>query len=301
MIKIYPQLINEESLKNWTYADCENYISAENDKLFAPSAKETDLIKEKGLTLDDTRYLLKYFGTYSNVLNQPNEELIKILTNHYKFKLDYLEYMNYVDDSTFDNALSSLFNVKVSAATPPAAYIDNYVIIPTFPYYAYPNDPVHKDAGTQNYYTYRYQSEKAVELYRAIYGSGTTPTFTNIWGAYSSYSNGAHEGIDMVGGAGSTIKYPVNGSGTVKKPRSAILVVQKTSASKSFFFLHMTNRTTSSTVNTGDSLGKEGNIGNGDGGAHLHFAMEDGVTTSTHSATNNHDLDSFNPYKYNVY
>ncbi len=305
MLQIYPEL-SYEHVSTWSYEECQEYIDSVNDRIFASTEGEKVQLLAKGVTLNDARYLLKYYDSYEAVIEASESELIEILSNYYQFKIDFVDYMNYVEESNNQNNLLSGLVLKANAATPPNAYIDNYVQIPSFPYYAYPNDYVHVDAGTDNQYTIRTQSIQAVNLFHDIFGQSATPKFTNIWGAYSSYSKGAHEGIDMVGSSGASIKNPISGTGIVKTPSSSALVVQKDSTvsssyDRSFFFLHMTNRTTLSSVSKGTSLGKQGNVGNGDGGAHLHFAAEKGLVTGTHSAKNNHNLDSANPYSYSIY
>lgn len=106
-LRLYPELTSE-TVENWTYNDFDAYIEKKNDEIYAPTEEEAEALINKGLTLDDARYLLKVFHSYETILEQPNEVLKDYIVDYYTFKIDYLHSLKKVEAynknrSRFDN------------------------------------------------------------------------------------------------------------------------------------------------------------------------------------------------------
>jgi len=297
---IYPEL-DDDTIINWTYGDYDKYKKKKNKELFKIEEKILKEFQKRNITEDDALYLKKQFFSYESALAQDDETLKKVLEEYYTAKLEYLEYLNSLEDT---NDLLGLLHNTVYAATPPSNKLQYYFSMSSFANYSsiYLPDWVHVDSDTQYYSTRIVQEAACVSLHQEMYGSSSF-VLTNIWGSYGSSRSGAygpHEGIDFAGQDGNIIKSPV--SGTVRDgndPDWVVIVSDDFYSERSYFFMHMSDIYVSDgdSVEEGDPIGKQSDV-NAPGGSHLHYAVELGDTGSTTSAGANHDIDSYWPYHY---
>ena len=303
MAIVFPEL-SEEQIRKMTYKDYENYSYSKTIKRLTPDEKTLEELERRGITLDDFFYLRKCYDDDASILAEDDAVLRSALKKHYLFKLDYARAVS--NDSDYQNAV--IPQSERDNNEPTRYNLTLYERVPSFQYYKEPNDYFLKTTNTQ-YYAYRVDQEAAaLSAYNAIYASlppNTDPNayyFTNLYGTLSRWHQGAHEGIDMV--------YSVNGNNTpnvrsitpgtasvpVNNDNSGAVKVYHSSYG-SAIYAHMTNRIVSgsgtATVSAGTVIGKQGSVGNTNGGKHVHFEI-----ATTMQKCDNDVLTSSSPYLF---
>ncbi len=285
---LYPELA-ELDLNVWTNSDFELYIKKQNDEIFKPSKNQAVELLKRGITFEDARYLLKEFHSYDSILAQSDEILKEYLEDYYKFKENYVKELRTIE--RINKELLSNNDFAIMSSPPTNLQGTTYRYVSSVPYYG--SDWFHIDSETHiSDYKYWY-GEGAKNIWTLIYGSGS-PVITNMWGSWSVSQQGAHEGIDFAGTHQIQLKSPLAGNVILRNATNGTLVVYN--GSYSFFFMHMSNLNQNQSVNIGDILGRQSNLGNAVG-SHLHFAVESGYKTTT-SYGNDHILGSSSPYMF---
>jgi murein DD-endopeptidase MepM/ murein hydrolase activator NlpD len=293
---IYPEL-TDVNMSEWTNEKYEQYITTRNDELFKPNNEQLSQFKKRQIELDDARYLLKIYHSYDNILDQSDETLREHLEKLYIFKLKYLNDLNSIELANLNSK-----GISMNSYAIPESKKTKYTYVSGLESYAYGNgDWFHNDTQTHIDDNASFYMSQAHNIHRAIYGN-VTPRFTNLWGTYSSSQGGAHEGIDMCPTDGPyqpPLKSVVNGTVIGINTSVGKVVIKGAPAGydQSFFYYHMSsdNVDEDEIVYSGiTTIGNEGSKGNSTGD-HLHFAVEDGITTSTGKESDDR-LTSENPY-----
>lgn len=284
--KIYPQLETVD-MTDWTHEEFQNYFMKVDAITYAPNADQAKRFAERNITLADARYLLKEFHSYDTILAQSDALLKDILEKRNQFNLDFANYVSQIGSS----------GVTINA-TPPPEHIDKYVEI-YMPGYAYQPDFFHVNSYSWDPDEATWQSNKTKAAFRVIYNVSLSvpPYITNMWGTYSSSSNGAHEGIDIAYGQTPPV-YSI-AKGQVRSTSTDIGRVEiydNTVTYNTLFYNHLSQILVSNPVNYFGRIGNQGDVGAKKGQYHVHIQVEHGIDPIQHSATNNHNLDSANPY-----
>lgn len=281
--KTNPEL-SKEDLSEWTYYQYNQYEYEKNIKQFMPSDEIMAAIKNRNMTVDDFKYLRKFYGSDDEIIEQSDEELSKILVEWYKIKLYYAKAVS--NDPFYSKLDNSTGN--------PAKYNPSlYTTVASFQNYSYTNDLFLTSVKT-HLSNYRiYQESAALKAFNAIYArpsSNTSATFTNLYGTYSQSQGGAHEGIDMVYSSTPDVHTITGGAASIVSTYNGAVRVTHTNYG-SAIYAHMTNCQTG-TKNAGEKIGNQGNVGNATGN-HVHFE----IATSMNSEDND-SLGSSSPYLF---
>lgn len=107
--KIHPGLENED-LENWTIGESEEYTKEENIRELATRFTDEQLeeLNERGILVEDTRYLFKEYHTADNILSKSDAALKNTLEGYYTFNIgmtlgfDVAEQLLSVDSGTLN-------------------------------------------------------------------------------------------------------------------------------------------------------------------------------------------------------
>lgn len=281
---IYPQL-EDIDISNWTFGDFQEFYTKVDNKTYAPDSETAIKLSKRNINLADARYLLKEFHTYENILAQPDSLLKSILEKRNKHSLEYVTYVTNHDKSEVD-----------VLATPPPEHIHRYVYI-NFPGYGW--DYFHVDSGSDNPNTALWQSGMAKSAFWVIYNVESTPKYTNLWGTYSEWSNGTHEGIEFVYRVNPPVYSIVNDGKVIQKLDNVgkLAMYDNTRTYNTAFYNHLNTIIVQegARVRKTQEVGTQGKKGNASG-EHVHFEVQYGETKDQSLAKDNHNLDSANPY-----
>jgi len=292
-ISLYPELAGED-LSKWTNGDFDLYIQQKNEELYSPTKEQEKELKRRGIVIEDAQYLLEYFYTYDNFLLQSNETLKDYLEKYYQFKISYVDELKSIE--TKNKEYFNNNDITIMVDPPIELQGTTYRYVEDFPNYQ--DDWFHVDSDTHVSSNKYWYGDSAANSFSLIYGSSTPIKYSNLWGTYSGSQNGAHEGIDFVGPDQHQLKSPVGGEVIYKADEYIVVYdTENFNYNFSFFFYHMSDVTVNQegTLNIGDIMGRQSDIGNAKG-SHLHFAVENGYDTTTTSAKDDHNLDSASPY-----
>ena len=292
---VYRELENVD-ISDWTYGKLKEYAKNADNKKYLPTPEQEKQFNERGITLSDARTLLKDYYSYDNILAQSDEKLAKEIEQYYQFNIS-----NIIEMARFENPSDAQIQITPSTNPNSAFYVKAY-------FNGYGEDWFHKDSGTATYAYMIEQAAAAQAAYECLYGTSINFTATNLYGTWSATSSGAHEGIDFTEpSGGNTCDIYSIAEGTVIATggtlgRLSIYTKQTANSTsdvnKTFSYLHMSSVTPSkgSAVNTNDKAGKQGDVG-AEGAYHVHFQVENGNTTTLHSARNDNNLESLSPYQ----
>ena len=300
---LYPDL-KDVNMADWTIGEYNTFVKADNVNRLADRFTQEQLaeLKERGILLEDTFYLFKEYHTADNILQQTDSTLKSVLEGYYAFNLERT-----LGTGTVDQLMSSqTIENEVSIASTPSYTIPSnkasYYAWVDFPLYG--GDYFHNDVQTSVYWrniqAYRTLLTQCT-IYGQLYTGNNTLYCSNLYGTYSTSQGGAHEGIDFASGTSRTIYSPVEGKklSTSKSHHLAIYDASHPDGAKTYNFLHMTNRTTSSNILVGQTMGTQGMEGNATG-YHVHFEVHSGKTTGL-SSESNQSVDSLSPYRLTEY
>ena len=275
--KLYPKLENVD-LSNWTNADLRNYYTKmDKDNLTNRFNKEQlQQLKQKGINFEDVLYLFKEFHTVDAILSQPDAKLRETIKDYYQFKIYQVELLA----TTPDQSMYTQLNMP-----------------------RYGVDWFHNDVVTSDYWL-QIQSDRTLVALRELYNIGFSSFngyVTNMYGTYSVSQTGAHEGIDFAyGGIGTSIYAIFDGTDVLTGGYYHQLSVYDDDVNKTYNYLHMSDvNMPSGSVTHGNYVGKQGDEGNALG-AHVHFEVQSGETTSLSSGRDD-DLESISPYQLHIY
>lgn len=91
---IYPELKNVD-ISQWTNEDFDKYSIAQDNKTYAPTPKQQELLNEKGFSLELARKMLKEYHTYDNLLLQSDEVLNELKTKIMNADKQYYDFVKY--------------------------------------------------------------------------------------------------------------------------------------------------------------------------------------------------------------
>lgn len=87
---IYPDLANMD-ISNWTYGDFLTYSVKADSKTYAPTEDQAKALKERNITLEDARKLLKVFNSYDTILKQNDKTLKGYIEKDYQSTIEYIK------------------------------------------------------------------------------------------------------------------------------------------------------------------------------------------------------------------
>lgn len=303
--KIHPGLENED-LENWTIGESEEYTKEENIRELATRFTDEQLeeLNERGILVEDTRYLFKEYHTADNILSKSDAALKNTLEGYYTFNIgmtlgfDVAEQLLSVDSGDVELMSSPTYTIPDSEAATNYEWVD-------FPKYG--GDYFHNDVLTSAYWrniqAYRTLLTESV-LYAITYSPSNTLHCSNMFGTYSKSQRGAHEGIDFA--LDRTYRYvrsPVCGFEVQegrKYHQQAIYDANHTDGPKTYSFYHLSSVEQVDEFYVGTLIGRQGAEGNADG-VHVHFEVRSGRTTTLSEARDDHEITSLSPYRLTEY
>lgn len=300
---LYPEL-KEVDMTDWTIGEYNAYVKNDNVERLANRFTEEQLIEleDRGILIEDTFYLFKEYHNADIILQQTDAILKSVITEYYAFNLEHTLGTGTVAQL---EAAKTAGGDVVIASTPtytiPSEKASYYRWI-DFPLYG--GDYFHNDVQTSAYYR-NLQAYRALltqcTIYGQLYTGNNELECTNMYGTYSVSQGGAHEGLDFALGQSRVIYSPVKGQklSTSQAHHLAIYDSNHTDGAKTYSFLHMTDRTTESTIYVGDIMGRQGIEGNATG-YHVHFEVHSGKTTAL-SSENDQEVGSLSPYRLTEY
>ena len=288
---IYKELADTDITK-WTWGDVEKYSKDADKKKYAPSAGQAEELKDRGITPEDARVLLKDYHSYDEILNKSDEELKSAIEGYYDFKLKNIEEMNTL-------VQQQMAIVPLYASAPPTSLQGTtYRWVSNFP--GYGADWFHQTAQSHVSAAIRtFQSDRTQEAYVRIYPTSNSFRATNLFGTWSRSQEGAHEGIDFT----FTTNTPELKS-FLPTPSIAIdagsykVALYSSQIYRSLIYYHLSqiNVSPNSSVYYGQVIGRQGYQGGTSSGYHLHLEAGIGQDSTLDPTYKNHSLTSANIY-----
>ncbi|MBQ9952924.1 MAG: hypothetical protein IJO92_01155 [Clostridia bacterium] len=315
--KFYPDLENVD-ISRWTNEQMREYSEEQDLATIKRRFKGVQLAQlyRRGIQDADLFYLFKEYHTPETILAQSDAELKNTLEIAYISLIDLTfgggTYMQY-KEAQLQNL--ELMNVDVNELNAMDTAYPNYTL-PShangyyeWVYYPkYGNDYFSNSVTTSAaWIEVRVQRAFATKglLYRRILDESEDLNCTNMYGTYSQSSGGAHEGLDYnYGGAGRYVYSPVEGTRIDTEDHRVFIYTgtyNNQTVNQTYSFHHFSSRSQNTGQFTlGQYLGVQGAEGNATG-AHVHFEVHSGRTTSLCNAGDNHTVESLSPYQLQIF